>query len=220
MADDEISYEFNTTGFYNILSDQLLQNNDVLSRISKKAANRLKTKRAEYNTLILSPSKANKVSMRNHSMKENTTPKPQSDKISSERQLAKVKAETDPNPEQTEKISDKQQKKEFKPEAEDWSHYKLSNLYLLESPTASFEKKEAKISPMESFINREQIDDQIQEAFDKMNVNLEELEKEFIAKYPDNSTKLTKVQTEFASETTGDDVVDSMLMKLSAHMTI
>ena len=111
MADHEISYEFNTTGFYNILSNQLVQNNHILDKISKKATNRLNIKRAEYNEL-LAPSKTKK-NKQNEDSSTNPNPAlPVSHIITSDRQLIKANVDATSD-EQTGKLLNTEQKEEI-----------------------------------------------------------------------------------------------------------
>lgn len=169
-VNDDISYEFNTDGFYNHLSDQLYANSNVLHKICMTATKRLGVKRIEYKALSLTM----------------TTSSRQTDeeKIDlSNLQMVKVKSPTK--------------------EKEDKSTQQLSNLYVVSADNAH----QPKISPLDSFVNTDFFNEQsIENDKDKEN--------------PIENVEMTKAITKNPMQSTGDDVVDSLLMKLSSHMTI
>lgn len=188
---DDISYEFNTDGFYNILSDQLYQNSDILQRICESATQRLEVKRKEHKALSLS--KGAECGNNDKQIKQKKVDL-------SNLQMVKVK--------KTQKNNE---------EEKDWSKHQLSNLYVKENANEILQNKnQAKISPLDSFVNTDFFAEQ--EEANKNEVDLEMKVNE--QKEESKAKNAVSAKTEFMTQITGDEVVDSLLMKLSSHMTI
>eukprot|EP00483_Globobulimina_turgida_P009904 UN09923 len=184
----DISYEFNTNGFYNALADQLQQNQNILQNISLNASKRLQTKRTEYKQLAIS------------SKTDQTT-------NSSESQQRKQQHDTM----QLMKFEEDNAKSEFmndEIDEKDWSKYQLSNLYIRDNST----QIQPKISPIESFINTDFFNQEIKD--------IQQVDKGDNKHTNNNIKELSVTKKEFMTQCTGDEIVDSLLFKLSAHMTI
>mmetsp|Transcript_39481 Transcript_39481/g.63154 ORF Transcript_39481/g.63154 Transcript_39481/m.63154 type:complete len:256 (-) Transcript_39481:180-947(-) len=248
---DEISYEFNTGGFYNILSNQLIENQSVLIAVSRNAADRLEIKRGEY-VKIIPPTSENQQQMK--------------DSSPCKMQVIRFHDDESEHPDMDD-VDEEEEDEEEKQEEEaaengcDWSKYQLSKLYTLNN-----HKNEArnapKISPIASFINMDPF-----RSLSVQNKQIKDIQPpkcKAIAPPPFNETVVdtdtaaqqkktdrimdsaacTKIQSAviranpetksptkeckpslsasqvFAVQSSGDHVVDSLLMKLSAHMTI
>eukprot|EP01084_Bolivina_argentea_P218763 371160_1 len=155
-TDNDISYEFNTDGFYNILSNQLQQNNSILGEVSVTASNRLHTKRIEYNQLQLTLP-------RSSSAKRSIECSSSDNNKEHLMQVIKV-IETDKSDANNQDDSD-----EDEIEEKDWTNYQLSNLYMLNTQ----KNEKIKISPIASFINTDF----------KMNKQIQSTQKECITQY-------------------------------------
>eukprot|EP01084_Bolivina_argentea_P197329 338185_1 len=190
----DISYEFNTNGFYNALSDQLQEIESILQKVSSTASNRLHTKRVEYNQLISSNQNQNNNKHISNSIKQEQL---KQEYNTNKMQLVKFKNK---NKIQSEFIGDNIEEK-------DWSKFQLSNLYTKDTSNNTMQKKhiQPKISPIASFINTDFFPNEIE----NKDISIH-----------NNKKELNQAKKEFMTQCTGDNVVDSLLLRLSAHMTI
>eukprot|EP00483_Globobulimina_turgida_P010073 UN10092 len=177
---NDISYEFNTNGFYTALSDQLQQNQNILQTISLNASKRLQTKRMEFKQIIIS-SKPDRENDKNRDG--------QIKSVNSTMQIVKFEEDNAKSEFMNEEIEEK-----------DWSKLQLSKLYIRDSsnqPNAQKKQIQPKISPIESFINT-----------DFLNHDIKDIDQ--VEKQDNNNKdkELSITQKEFMTQCTGDEKVD------------
>eukprot|EP00483_Globobulimina_turgida_P012272 UN12294 len=189
---NDISYEFNTNGFYTALSDQLQQNQNILQTISLNASKRLQTKRMEFKQIIIS-SKPDRENDKNQTINSSESHKHRDGQIksvNSTMQIVKFEEDNAKSEFMNEEIEEK-----------DWSKLQLSKLYIRDSsnqPNAQKKQIQPKISPIESFINT-----------DFFNHDIKDIDQ--VEKQDNNDKELSMTQKEIMTQCTGDEIVDSLL---------
>jgi len=219
---DDVSYEFNTVGFYNELCDRFQENGDFLHKISSIANKRLQIRRDEFAKMAILHR-----SIQNTHSPRKTTPRPSAknalcsdEQVHIQRQVITktvpmenaINVEDDEEEEDLivldeEDLYEPEQLTQEPPKQQDTSTNRIDHDLL----SKSNDNQEAQtptrhISGLDSFINREP-SEPMSEILAPSNVDR-------------SPVKVPSAEQTFMKQSTGDDVVDQLLMKLTQDMTI
>ena len=205
---DDISYEFNTVGFYNALIDQLQDNQDILHKIHSIASKRLQIKRDEHQQILstrsqlMAPKGISSITFNKKSHAKSEVMRISPNELTDEEEEDLIELDDEEvylqNTMTEQEIQSTKEQTVEPPSNHDVAFKK--------SKQNQDESKKRNINALDSFINRESTEP----ASEVLPPATERT----------NAPKVPSAQQTFMSQSTGDDIVDSLLMKMSAHMTI